>query len=61
MPDATATADALSAALARMQFLEDARNAIRQLKIKLTTPNECLCVSNAVRAAMRGFSPAWLT
>ena len=59
MPDATvgATADALSAALARMQFLEDARNAIRQLKIKLTTPNECLCVSNAVTVAMRGFLP----
>ena len=36
MPDATdgATADALSAALAQMQFLEDARNTIRQLKIK---------------------------
>ena len=29
-----ATADALSAALAQMQFLEDARNTIRQLKIK---------------------------
>ena len=29
-----ATADALSTALAQMQFLEDARNTIRQLKIK---------------------------
>jgi hypothetical protein len=30
-----ATADALSADLAQMQFLEDARNTIRQLKLKL--------------------------